>query len=382
MMKTKMKHNLILFILAIATALYIAPTNCDFKPLTTHAFSSSARAMALIDMNSGRLLDGKNQNQKLKMASTTKIATAITVIDNCQNLDEPFKVDDRAIGVEGTSIYLQRGETLTARQLLYGLMLRSGNDASVALALHCANNISDFALLMNKTAEKAKALNTHFANPHGLDDDNHYTTAHDLALITAYALKNPTFKEIVSTKSIKIPHPEYSHRLLTNKNRLLGVLDGCIGVKTGYTKGAGRCFVGAVERENATMICVVLNCGPMFEECSQILNEGFEKYKNVELLPAYSYIRSIDVENGKKSKVKIYCPSGFCYLLGADEQENISIEYDLPSSLPAPIEKESKVGTVSIYFNNEKIFESDLLTMESVESEKLIEQIKDIIEKW
>lgn len=352
------------------------------KTINADAFSTSAKAMSLIEVESGRLIASKNKDQKLKMASTTKIATAITVIENCPNLDEPFRVDDRAIGIEGTSIYLQKGEVLSARQLLYGLMLRSGNDTSVALALHCSKSIADFANLMNETAKKAGATNTNFENPHGLDSKNHYTTAYDLGLITAYAMKNPTFKEIVSTKNTKIPHPEYAHRFLVNKNRLLNSLDGCVGVKTGYTKGAGRCFVGAVERDNMTLVCVVLNCGPMFEECTELLNEGFSKYKNVELLPPYNYVRSIDVEDGKKAKVKVYCPQGFNYPLTETEQSQINIEYDLPNIISAPIKQEQKVGTVKVYFNDKLLFESDILTMEAIESEKMIDQIKDIIEKW
>lgn len=382
-MKTKTKIFNIFAICSIFMIVFCGITNAQ-KPhsITSFAFDTSAKAMALIDANSGRLLASKNPDLQLKMASTTKIATAITVIDNCPDLDEKFKVDDRAIGVEGTSIYLQSGEMLSCRELLYGLMLRSGNDASVALALHCSKSIEDFAELMNQTAVKAGAKNTHFVNPHGLDNDEHYTTAYDLALITAYAMKNPTFKEIVSTKSIKIPHPEYAHRFLVNKNRLLGTLDGCVGVKTGYTKGAGRCFVGATERDGTNLICVVLNCGPMFEECAEILEEGFEKYKNVQLIEPYSFVRNINVENGTKSKVKIYCPQGFSYLLSPQEQCDINIEYDLPNSLEAPIKQETIVGKVSVFFKNQLIFQTNLLTMEEVESQKIIDQIKDIIDKW
>jgi len=356
--------------------------NINSKEIKASAFSTSAKAMSVIEVESGRLIASKNKDEKLKMASTTKIATAITVIENCPNLDEPFRVDDRAIGIEGTSIYLQKGEVLTARQLLYGLMLRSGNDTSVALALHCCKSIAEFASLMNQTAIKAGAKNTNFENPHGLDSKNHYTTAYDLGLITAYAMKNPTFKEIVSTKNTKIPHPDYAHRFLANKNRLLHSLDGCVGVKTGYTKGAGRCFVGAVERDNMTLVCVVLNCGPMFEECTELLNEGFQKYKNVEILPAYNYVRSIDVEDGKKAKLKVYSPQGFNYPLTEAEQTQINIEYDLPNIVSAPIKQEQKIGTVKVYFNQELLFQSDVLAMEEVESEKMIDQIKDILEKW
>jgi len=304
------------------------------------------------------------------------------VIDNCENLDEEFEIDSRAVGVEGTSIYLQKGERLTARQLLYGLMLRSGNDASVALALHLCKSIEDFANLMNQTAQKVGATNTHFVNPHGLDNDEHYTTAHDLALITAYALKNKTFKEIVSTKSISIPHPEYNKRHLVNKNRLLNSLDGCIGVKTGYTKKAGRCLVSAVERDNMAVVCVVLNCGPMFEESATMLETAFAKYKNVELMPPYNYVRSINVENGEKQKCKVYCPQKFDYPLTIEERADVHIEYDLPSILQAPIKQEEKVGTVKIYFGDKLLFQNDLLTMEEVASEKITDQIKDIIKKW
>ena len=229
------------------------------------AQNCSARGMAVLEMESGRVLYSKNMNEKLKMASTTKIVTAYTVIKHCKNLDEPFKISDKAIGIEGTSIYLKSGEVLTARELLYGLMLRSGNDASVALALHCADSIEAFAEMMNQTALECGAKNSHFVNPHGLDADGHYTTAYDLALITSRALQNKTFAEIVSTKNIKISGGETGTRYLVNKNRLLNSLDGCVGVKTGFTKGAGRCLVSAVKRGNRTAACVVLNCGPMFE---------------------------------------------------------------------------------------------------------------------
>ena len=180
---------------------------------------TSAKGMAVLEMNSGRVLSSHNMHTKLKMASTTKIVTALTVIENCKDLDTPFKIDDKAVGVEGTSIYLKYGEVLSARELLYGLMLRSGNDASVALALHCAESVPKFAEMMNKTAQKCGANDSNFVNPHGLDADGHYTTAYDLALITTKALQNPIFKEIVSTKNIKISGGESGTRYLVNKNR-------------------------------------------------------------------------------------------------------------------------------------------------------------------
>ena len=343
---------------------------------------TTAKGMAVLEMESGRVLFSKNMDTKLKMASTTKIVTALTVINNCENLDEPFKINNKAVGIEGTSIYLKYNEVLTARELLYGLMLRSGNDASVALALHCADSIEEFADMMNETAKQCGALNSHFVNPHGLDADEHYTTAYDLALITTKALQNPTFKEIVSTKNIKISGGEQGTRYLVNKNRLLNSLDGCIGVKTGFTSGAGRCLVSAVERDGMTVVAVVLNCGPMFEESADLLNLAFTKYKNVELLKSYNYICNIPVIDGEKNKVRVYNPKGFSYPLTMEEQSKVSIDYDLPNQLKAPIKAESKVGTAKVYFDDKLLFETDILAMENIESDAIINKIKDIIDKF
>lgn len=342
----------------------------------------SASGMAVLEMETGRVLDSKNMDKQLKMASTTKIVTALTVINNCENLDEPFKISDKAVGIEGTSIYLRRGEVLTARELLYGLMLRSGNDASVALALHCAESVEKFAELMNKTAQDCGAKNSHFVNPHGLDADGHYTTAYDLALITTKALQNPTFKEIVSTKNIKISGGETGTRYLVNKNRLLNSLEGCVGVKTGFTSGAGRCLVSAVERDGMTVVCVVLNDGPMFEESANLLNRAFEVYHNAELLPSYNFICNIPVVNGEKNKVRVYNPVGFSYPMTAEEQARVSVDYDLPNQISAPIVAEQKVGTARVYFDDKLLFETDILAMESVDSDKIIDKIKDIVDKF
>lgn len=378
-MMKKLSKALIALILMVCLLSGITST-CSIQNVSAQA--TTARGMAVLEMTSGRVLYSKNMDEKLKMASTTKIVTAYTVIKNCQNLDEPFKVDDKAIGIEGTSIYLKRGEVLTARELLYGLMLRSGNDASVALALHCANSIEEFAEMMNQTALECGATNSHFVNPHGLDADNHYTTAYDLALITTKALQNKTFAEIVSTKSIKISGGETGTRYLVNKNRLLNSLEGCVGVKTGFTKGAGRCLVSAAKRDNMTVVCVVLNCGPMFEESAELLNCAFDEYENASLLAPYNYICSINVGNGEKNKVRVYNPQGYKYPLTNIEKDKISVDYDLPNVLTAPIKAETKVGTARVYVGDELMFETDILTMEDVESDRITDKIKDIIDKF
>lgn len=258
---------------------------------------TSARGMCTMDVATGRVLFAHNPDARLGMASTTKVVTALTVLENCADLDTKVRVADEAIGIEGSSIYLQKGEQLTVRELLYGLMLRSGNDAAVALALAVAPSMDEFVALMNQTAQKYGAKNTHFMNPHGLDDPEHYTTARDLAKLSAVALQNEAFVEICSAKEKRIDGPEMP-RVLYNKNKLLKSLDGCIGVKTGFTKKTGRSFVGARQVDGQKMVCVVLNCGPMFPETAQLLRDADAIYHNKTILEKEQVFTASDGTKG------------------------------------------------------------------------------------
>ena len=278
---------------------------------------TSARAMCTMDVATGRILFAHNADQPMGMASTTKVVTALTVLENCQDLDTKVRVADEAIGIEGSSIYLQKGEELTVRELLYGLMLRSGNDAAIALALAVAPSLTDFVAMMNDTAQKYGATKTHFMNPHGLDDPEHYTTARDLAKLSAVALQNPTFVEICSAQEKRIDGPEMP-RVLLNKNKLLKTLDGCIGVKTGYTKKTGRSFVGAREVDGQKIVCVVLNCGPMFPETAQLLQDAHEIYSNKPVLVAEEIFND---QNGTKGLAL----ESFSYPLSQTEYEQLEI---------------------------------------------------------
>lgn len=256
------------------------------RDATDDFYNSTAKGMATISADSGDVIYSKNMHQTMPMASTTKIFTAITVIENVENLDELITIPKQAVGIEGTSLYLEEGEELTVRELLYGLMLRSANDAAVALAIHTSGSVKEFCELMEQTAKKCGALNSSFKNPHGLDEDGHYTTAYDLAVVSAYALKNSTFKEIVSTKRVTMPRQgRKNERIVLNKNRLLSSLEGCIGVKTGFTRKAGRCYVGATERDGFTYVSVVLNCGPMFEEAADMLSLCNARHNKLPLIP-------------------------------------------------------------------------------------------------
>ena len=344
---------------------------------------TSAKAIAVVEQNSKRLLYSKNCDLELAMASTTKIVTAITVLENCSSLDEPFEIDDRAVGVPGTSIYLRKGETLTVRELLYGLMLVSGNDAATALAYRVGGDISHFCELMEETAKKAGAQNSSFKNPHGLDEEGHYTTALDLALITVYAFKNSTFSEIVSTTNIAISgNDEVEKRYLKNKNKLLTTYEGCTGVKTGFTDDAGRCFVGSSSRGNMSVVCVVFNCGPMFEECARLMDKAYAEYNMVEVVPPYNYIRNLPVIEGSSDSVKIYTVKGLTMPLTTEEYLLLSYEYDLPNAAEAPIEKEEVLGKLRVYIKDNLIYEENILAMEDVSSLDIIDNLKEIIKYW
>lgn len=253
--------------------------SADSQTASAHAeIDSTATAMAVVDGDTGELIYGKNCDLKRWPASTTKICTAITVLENCTTLDLPMPVPDEAVGVEGSSLYLQKGEMLSVRDMLYGLMLQSGNDCAVALAIITGGSVEGFVKMMNETAEKAGAVNTHFMNPHGLHNEEHYTTARDLCAISYYAMKNESFREIVSTKRHRTPfHGHNYDRNFPNKNKMLFNYEGGNGIKTGFTKKSGRCLVSSATRDGKTYICTVLNCGNMWEESARLLDMAFAR---------------------------------------------------------------------------------------------------------
>jgi D-alanyl-D-alanine carboxypeptidase (penicillin-binding protein 5/6) len=244
-----------------------------FLPASTQilAFADSySKAECVMELSTRRILHEENSTKQLPMASTTKILTCITAIQICASLEEKVEIPQEAVGIEGSSAYLQCGEHYSVRDLLYGLMLRSGNDCAIALALHCCKSIVAFATEMNKIAQSAGAVNSHFSNPHGLPQKQHYTTAQDLALIASFAMENAIFREIVSC-------PYYALKCWKNKNKILSLYKGADGIKTGYTKEAGRCLVSSATREGVTLICVVLSCPTTYARSMSLLDNAFSK---------------------------------------------------------------------------------------------------------
>lgn len=346
------------------------------------SYYSSAKGCVVMETTTKRKLYAKNENQKMPMASTTKIMTAITAIENCDDLDEEFEVSPKAEGVPGTSLYLRKGDVYSTRELLYALMLISGNDASVAIAEHVAGSTSEFVTLTNELAKNIGATSSHFANTHGLDADGHYTTAYDLALITSYALENDTFREIVSTKNTKITNGDGTNRYLKNKNKLLFTLDGCIGVKTGYTDDAGRCLVSAIERDGMRLVCVVLNCRPMFEESAVLLKQCAQDFKLCNVTQMYDFNRKVCVIDGRDEVAEIGTNGHFVYPLTESERQRLKFVYTLPENLQAPLEKGNEVGQVEVFLDNDLLFCEKIFTIDDIKSKTLLQRMKDFFANW
>jgi len=260
--------------------------------------AEESAAECVMELYSRRVLYETHGDIRLPMASTTKIVTAATVLSSCEDLQEKVVIPQEAEGVEGSSVYLKKDEIYTVEELLYGLMLRSGNDCATALAMYNAGSVDAFSAKMNETAQKAGAIHSSFKNPHGLPCKGHYTTARDLTAITCYAMQNPKFCEIVTTKY-------YEPKGWRNKNKMLTRYEGCIGVKTGYTQEAGRCLVTAATRGEMTLVCTVLNSPTMYEQTEKLLDDAFKSYEYTCLL-AENQEFTIGDQKGKSKETFSY----------------------------------------------------------------------------
>ncbi len=359
-----MLKKIILFLFIFATI----NSECQVKAL-------SAKSAVLYEPVTKRVIYSKNENEKLPMASTTKILTAITAIENT-NLSDFAITSYEASVVEGSSIWLDEKEKMKIEDLLYGLLLSSGNDAAIVIAEHVSGSVEEFAKLMNNTAKKAGAKNSNFTNPSGLDDENHYTTAYDLAKITAYAMENQIFRKIVSTKSYTIPWENHKWgRSLKNHNKLLNLYEGAIGVKTGFTKKDGRCLVGAAERNGILLISVTLNAPDDWNDHITMFDYGFTVLTN-KLIECNNY--NISLSDGTKKYVTAKSEVSKQIPLTSDDK--LEIKKTIPDVLTAPIKKGSVVGKEEIYINNKKIYEIPIITTEDVEV-KFIPDFKFYIKK-
>lgn len=277
----------------------------------------SARKAILLDAATGRVLYEKDADSRSLIASTTKIMTALVVCEQCNVLDR-VRIPKEAVGIEGSSMYLQEGEVLTVQELLYGLMLRSGNDAAVALAIYCGGTVEGFSELMNDKARLLGLQGTHFENPNGLDSPEHYSTARDLATLTAYAMKNPVFVRTVSTKTVTV-----GSRSLQNHNKLLWQVEGADGVKTGFTKAAGRILVSSAVRQGRRLIAVTIDDGDDWKDHASMLNEGFSRYQVQQLVKAGECLGELSVIGGDTQYVRVLAQEDFFFAVSSDEAPRV-----------------------------------------------------------
>ena len=287
--------------------------------LPVKAGAISAECAILIDAQTGRVLYEKKAEEKSLIASTTKIMTALVICEQTNVLDR-VKIPKEAVGIEGSSMYLKEGEVLTVQELLYGLMLQSGNDAAVALAIYCGGTVEGFTELMNDKAHRLGMTQSHFTNPNGLDSPGNYSTARDMAILTAYAMQNPIFAQTVSTKTITI-----GERCLRNHNKLLWQLEGANGVKTGYTKAAGRILISSVTRMGRQLIAVTFNAPDDWQDHKTLIEDGFSRFTVQQLVRQGQTLGQLELAGGQETSVDLIAAEDFSYSLAQGERVTISL---------------------------------------------------------
>ena len=329
--------------------------------------SVSAKAAALYQPDTDSFLYLKNADERLPMASTTKIMTALLSLEEL-DLKGNIVIDERAVGIEGSSIYLKSGEIINALDLIYAVMLQSANDAAAALAYKISGSIEAFAELMNDRAKKIGLKNTNFTNPHGLDNKDHYTTARDLALLTAEAYKNSDFKAVASTYKKEIESSDKT-RILVNHNKLLKSYDGCIGGKTGYTKKSGRCLASAAERDKLTFICTTIDAPDDWRDHTEMLDYGYSLLEARQLAYIGEFKFTIPVINGEDTELSVLNTDETIKIFNKND-DSIETEIRLPRYVVAPIKEGDVLGKVIFTKQGNKIAEIDLTAKSGINEEK------------
>lgn len=330
-----------------------------FCPVShAQAVSTSAQAAILMECASGRVLYAQNELEPRSIASITKLVTALTAVELCPDVDAPVQVDPAAVGAEGSSMYLRPGEVLPLRDLLYGLLLRSGNDAAMAIAIHCAGDVERFAAAMNRTAQRLGMERSHFVNPSGLEAEGHYSCAYDMALCARAVLAHPLLAQIAATRSVTL-----GDRTIQNHNKLLWRYEGCVGLKTGFTKKAGRTLVSAATRGETTLIAVTLNDGADWADHTALLDYGFAHWRSHLLARSDKDLGLAAVEGSLVGAVRLKTQDPVRHCLSADERPTVQL--DLPRQLTAPIQAGDTVGTLRFFLNGKEVGRTDVVAATS-----------------
>lgn len=360
--------RLLLFLLILALA-------CPICSAAEPVPAVSAEAAILMDGESGRILYEKDAHTPRLIASTTKLLTALVAVESTPDLEKEIVVKPE-YQAEGSSMYLKVGETLTLRELLYGLLLASGNDAALAIAGGCAGTVETFVGWMNEWAADLGMENSHFANPNGLDDEEHYSTAYDMALLAQAVLKNETLREMVATRSITV-----AGRSLTNHNKLLWQYEGCMGMKTGYTEAAGRTLVSCAVRKGQTLICVTLKDRDDWKDHAALFDYGFRAFPVHPLARSGKNVRSLPVTGSLLPQVEVVTADDVRYPLAATER--IRAKFTLPKEAEAPIQKGTIAGKLTFSVGEEEVGETYLLYASDIPADRgritLFQRAKELL---
>lgn len=345
-------------------AIFVLGFACCAEAVALDNASVSAQCAVLVDSTSGSVLYGKNEHQRASMASTTKIMTALILCEQ-PDLSKNITVTDKMVRVEGSSMGLLEGDVVSYHDLLYGLLLASGNDAANAVALSVAGSFENFAKLMNERAKAIGMNNTNFVTPSGLDDDNHYSTAYDMALLTCEAMKNPYFAEACKceTARLEFGNPPYK-RTIRNHNKLLQMYDNCVGVKTGFTKKSGRCLVSCAEDSDKRVIAVTLNAPDDWNDHIKLLNYGLDSLTTRQF-DLSNHLKSVRVIGGDKDNISLSVNKVSVSLPEA-EFDKLTYKIDFVKDAFAPINKGTKLGSISICIDNKVIKKVDCVAAENV----------------
>lgn len=356
---------------SVILCIVIIAVSCPLG-VSSASLGISASSAVVMVADTGEVLYEHNAHTQRSMASTTKIMTALLALENA-DLKKEITVSEKDVAVEGTSMGLLPDDKVTFEGLVYGMLLQSGNDAANVTAVKLSGSVAKFVELMNRRAAEIGMSNTNFVTPSGLDAPGHYSTAYDMALLACEAIKNPDFRSISSEKQsvVYYGNPPY-RRTLTNHNKLLGYYDGCIGVKTGFTKKSGRCLVSAAERDSVTIVAVTLNAPNDWNDHKILLDYGFEKTKNRQLNDEVTY--SIPVVGGKAKSVKLAVQEK-AFVDVSEGMGGISEEYLIDSFLYAPVKKGDVAGRIVYYLDSRKVSESIIVADGNVSSVDIPEKI-------
>lgn len=353
-------------------------TVCYGSIINKNYIDIDSPSAVVMDNATGRVLYEKNAYDKRAMASLTKVMTSILLVENC-SMDEKIEVPAEATWQGGSEVGLKKGDTVTARALLYGMLLPSGNDCAYTVAIHVGGTVENFAKMMNEKAQQIGAKDTSFVTPHGLDDPNHYSTAYDMALITKYALQNKYINEVVNTVQANINFGSFS-KLLTNTNALLRTYSAIDGVKTGFTNNANRCLIASSTQNDFRIIVVVLGADTTqkrFGDAKKLIDATFNRYKLMDISNYMNWYIKVPVYKGSVDYFEKKISSNLVYPLTQEEYDSIYVKQDVSPVINPPVSKGYKVANIGLYIEDENIYSTDVYTDINIDKKTIFDYMKE-----